>query len=502
MWWSLYGYQLLAAVVPILLMLRLLPGQRRAVPRAVLLMLFAIGAQPLGVLLMSLGGGLVGETFYEIGVIGIGLLLIWLWGNVLLRAVLPRLGLAPAPIVTDLLLAMAYIAWGMVRLRHAGMDFGSIVTTSAVVTAVVAFAMQDTLGNILGGLALQLDNSVRIGDWIKVGDLVGKVVDIHWRSTNVETRNWETVVVPNSRLMRGEFLVLGRRQGQPQQWRRWVWFNVGFDIPPERVREVVEKALRSATIPQVAAAPMPNCVLMDFDAAGYGRYAVRYWLTDLMLDDPTDSAVRAHVYSALQRAGIRLSVPEQNVYLVQKDLAHEQQVQGRELQRRLDAISNLELFHQLKDEELRMLAGRLVYAPFADGDVMTRQGDEAHWLYIITSGSAQVYLETGQARRQVNTLQQGSFFGETGMMTGARRSATVVADGHVECYRLDKAAFRDILLARPAIAEHISAVLATREQQLDSVRKELTEQPQNVRPDSSLVAEWLGRIQQFFGLDA
>ena len=45
----------------------------------------------------------------------------------------------------------------MVRLRYAGLDLGSILATSAVITAVVAFAMQDTLGNILGGLALQLE---------------------------------------------------------------------------------------------------------------------------------------------------------------------------------------------------------------------------------------------------------------------------------------------------------------------------------------------------------
>jgi hypothetical protein len=58
--------------------------------------------------------------------------------------------------------------YGFAQLRGAGLDLSSIVTTSAILTAVVAFAMQDTLGNVLAGLAVQLDNSVRIGDWIKV----------------------------------------------------------------------------------------------------------------------------------------------------------------------------------------------------------------------------------------------------------------------------------------------------------------------------------------------
>src|SRR3989338_5896179 len=134
--------------------------------------------------------------------------------------------------------------WGLVGLRNAGLDLGSIVATSAMITAVVAFAMQDTLGNILGGLALQMDNSIEIGDWIKVDDVSGRVVDIRWRSTLVETRNWETVVFPNSQLMKSKFLVLGRRTGQPVQWRRWVWFNVSMDIPPTSVVRVVEEAIQ------------------------------------------------------------------------------------------------------------------------------------------------------------------------------------------------------------------------------------------------------------------
>src|ERR1035437_918437 len=112
-----------------------------------------------------------------------------------------------------------------------------------MITAVVAFAMQDTLGNILGGLALQLDNSVQIGDWIKVDDVVGRVVDIRWRSTLVETRNWETVVFPNSQLMKNKFLVLGRRNGQPVQLRRWIWFGVSLTTTPAHVVKAVEETI-------------------------------------------------------------------------------------------------------------------------------------------------------------------------------------------------------------------------------------------------------------------
>ena len=78
------------------------------------------------------------------------------------------------------------------------MDISSLVTTSAILTAVVAFAMQDTLGNVLSGLAIQLDNSLQVGDWVQLEKVSGRVTDIRWRSTLIETRDWETVVVPNT----------------------------------------------------------------------------------------------------------------------------------------------------------------------------------------------------------------------------------------------------------------------------------------------------------------
>ena len=174
-------------------------------------------------------------------------------------------------------------------------------------------------------------------------------MDIRWRSTSVETRNWETVVIPNSVLMKAKFSVLGKRVGQPEQWRRWVWFNVDYGIPPVRVIEIVQKAIQGADIPLVAKQPAPNCIMMDFDKSS-ARYAVRYWLTDLANDDPTDSAVRTHIYAALTRAGIRLPVPEQNVHVIKEGEKHAEAVRSRDISRRTDALRKVALFQLFSDE--------------------------------------------------------------------------------------------------------------------------------------------------------
>ena len=64
-----------------------------------------------------------------------------------------------------------------------------------------------------------------------------------------------------------------------------------------------DQALAGAEIPNVAREPRPSCVLMEF-GAGHCRYALRYWLTDPEVDDPTDTAVRTHLLASLARAGI------------------------------------------------------------------------------------------------------------------------------------------------------------------------------------------------------
>ena len=435
---------------------------------------------------------------HELFVIGSGMALIRLAGLCLFRALLPAAGLKPPRIVEDIVVILAYVGFALVRMRLAGVDLSGIVATSAVITAVVAFSMQDTLGNILGGLALQLDSSIELGDWVKVDDIVGRVIDIRWRYTAIETRNGETIVVPNSLLMKSKFTVIWSLEQATQPWRRWIWFNVDYSAPPAQVIEAVELAVCSADIPNVAREPQPNCVLMEFGPS-YARYALRYWLTDPRVDDPTDSAVRSHVLAALQRAGLRIAEPEYSVHMIKENEAHREEVHARELGRRLKALRGVGIFASFSEAELKALAERLVYAPFARGDAITRQGMVAHWLYILVEGEVEVWLEQDGARRLLTSLPAGSVFGEMGMLTGEPRRATVTAKSDVACYRLDKAGFEEILHSRPAIAEEMAAILTERTMQLETAQQSLGAEA-HARERQRRHASLLGKMRDFFRL--
>ncbi len=495
-WHQSIGYLIGSVLIIALLLYRLRPADRRTLTHTLFFFIICLSGLLISGVFHSLGLAKAASILHEIFIVAEGIVLIRLCGMLIFRVLLPAARLSTPSILEDILVIVGYLIWGMIRLRYAGMDLSGIVTTSAVITAVIAFSMQDTLGNILGGLALELDNSIQVGDWIKVDDVIGKVVDIRWRSTSVETRNWETVIIPNSVLMKSKFSVLGKRVGQPELWRRWVGFNVDYNIPPARVIEIVEKAIQSADIQNVAREPRPNCVMMDFDKSS-ARYAVRYWLTDIAVDDPTDSALRTHIYAALQRADIRLPVPEGNIHLFKEGEKHDEIRHSREITRRMKILRKVDLFRSFSDEELNTVAARLKYAPFVTGDLMTRQGAVAHWLYILTEGEAEVVLESSTGNKTLSTIHAGSFFGEMGMMTGAPRSTTVIAKTDVECYRLDKEAFESIIQSRPSIAEEISRILVARQAELHSAQDGIAAAQHS---HTQAHSEILHRIKDFFGI--
>lgn len=493
---SIYGWLeaiAFAVLMQALLLRRLSDGRLLLKQHGIFALLCGLLAA-LSYVLPKLGFNSSSAVCSALSIMVMGVLLIRLSGLALFRIVMPMVGFQSPRILEDILIAIAYIGWGMVQLRYAGLDLSSLVTTSAVITGIVAFSMQETLGNILGGLALQLDKSFQMGDWISVEGVRGKVIEVQWRHTAVLTNNGDVVVLPNSLLMKSKVDVYASTASP--YFRRWVYFPVSYPTPPQHIIGAVEKAIGDADISNVIKDPKPQCIVMDYKD-GSTIYALRYWLMDPLHDDTTDSAVRIHIYTALARHGYELARPCLDTHLTTEDAERDARLEAQETEQRVQVLSCVEMFAGLTPEELHDLAKTLRPAPFMRGDVMTRQGAVAHWLYVLASGEADVWYEMdGSERHYLATIKPGNVFGEMGLMTGEPRSATVTARTEAFCYRLDKSGFEKILQARPEIAEQCARILGERESQLAAVRED------RPMPTQEREARILAGIKRFFGLSA
>jgi CRP-like cAMP-binding protein/small-conductance mechanosensitive channel len=417
---------------------------------------------------------------------------------------LPRVYLRVPAIAADLVSALGYGAVLVAVATSAGLDATSAFAGGTVVAAALTISLQSTLGNVIGGVALQLDGTVQVGDWVQLeGGRQGYITAIRWRHTLVETRDGDAIVLPNATLLSTPITLLGRRGGQPHPHRQWVYFRVDHRVAPEVVVRMVEDALRASPLPGCAPNHPPDVLCTDLGKDpldSTATYAARYWLLDLMGDARADSEARERIHVVLQRAGIPLALPAHTVFNAGIAQLGAEAQRVRRAARAYEVIRTVELFRTLTDEECHKLAPQLAYRPFASGEVIARQGALAHHLYLLASGKVDVTLTTPDGREQtIATLTGPDFFGEMGLLTGAPRSANIVATTAVDCFQLDRADFEGILRAREDVAAELAAFTAARQMALTAAREGLNAADRGAEQLRE-TARILAKMREFFGL--
>ncbi|MDQ6917667.1 MAG: mechanosensitive ion channel family protein [Pseudomonadota bacterium] len=483
-----------------LVMMRWKRDQRQGMLQMLILLVIGVS----GLLALNQFGTGIADTAAGVGLRELGLLLaafgfiriflVFVFQGIFARMALPR-------ILGDVLFAFSLVTYAVYRMYAVGFDFSTIAITSTILGGGVAFSLKEPLTNLWGGVAIQLDNTCRIGDWIRIEGAMGQVVSIRWRYTALATNAGETLIIPNSALVGQRVNLLARRGDQRIPWRRPIEFAMGYEWPPSRVIAVVDDALARADIANVARAPAPSCVCWSFDATAI-RYNIRYWLTDLSLDELTDSEIRVHAFAALAREGMEIPIPRHELFMNPASEVR-QTAEARERDARVLLLESLELFAPLTDEERLALASELKPSPFVVGDIATRQGEPADSLYILARGHVGIFHESADgatnARQRLATLHAPAYFGEMGLLTGQPRGATVAAESEVLCYRLGKPGFEAILRSRPELAQALSQTLAARQAANDATLATLSAEART-RATGTRANDLVRRIQEFFGL--
>ncbi len=373
----------------------------------------------------------------------------------------------------------------------------AFLVTSTVVSAVIGLSLQDILGNVFSGLALQFERPYEKDDWVTIDGIEGQVVEMSWRCLSVRDRNNDLLLFPNSVVSK----TLVKNHMKPSKFNlSRVTVGVSYACPPERVKAVLLQAVSDTR--GVSARPAPSVILDSFSDSSI-TYEVRFWITDFTQKPLIKDAVRTRIWYCLQRADMNIPFPIRDVFLhtVEPDSREKhQQSLLLEIGKELRAVP---IFSPLPDEELAELSRDSAILGFAGGEVLVKQGDTGDSLYILRSGWVEVSVTAGEGHRamKVAELGPGSFFGEMSLLTGDPRSATVTAREETSVIVVKKRGMERVFAMNPTLAEPLSELLETRIQGLRSASLE-SEKSVEGREESKRSGrdDILSRIRTFFGL--
>jgi small-conductance mechanosensitive channel/CRP-like cAMP-binding protein len=417
-------------------------------------------------------------------------------GVVLLFVALARQFGGPFPkILRDIAQGVVYLAILLTALRVAGVEPGSILTTSAILTAAIALSLQETLGNMVAGLAIQVQRPFDEEDWIQFDSEakhIGRVIEINWRATKVVTLDEVEVIIPNATLAKAPITNFTKPTGAS---RRSLYVQVSPSVPPHLVESTILEVLPGSL--GVLAEPPPSVVnngLVD----GNVEYWVRFYTRLFHRRDGVDGAARDHIWYAFSRAGIPFATPNRNVALREVSSASQAQDEVDRRKRLVDALGRVDFLRPLSEEQRTTLALRCGTRLYMAGETIVHQGEESGAMFIIQEGEVSVEFARGGAPAEIARLGVGRFFGEMALMTGQRRQATVRARSNCTLLVVDQESVRFLLGAAPDLAEHMSGVMAQRQATIDQFIQNAEEPvPRSVEERRSVLLE---RIRRFFAM--
>ena len=200
-----------------------------------------------------------------------------------------------------------YVAATGFAFSAAGLDFSNLAIIAGALGVGIGFGLQSIVNNFISGLILLAERPVRAGDWVDVKGAEGIIKQINVRSTEIETFDNCTIIVPNSLLITEPVKNWTHRD---TIGRFVVTVVSGVSADPAKVKDIILKAAKDHAL--VLYHPEPLVVLREFGKEGY-IFDLKAYVGDIMSGAMVASDIRLAVLAAFKESGIPLPTVARDV---------------------------------------------------------------------------------------------------------------------------------------------------------------------------------------------
>jgi small-conductance mechanosensitive channel len=346
--------------------------------------------------------------------------------------------------------------------RAADINVVGLVTTSAILTAVIGLAAQEALKDLFAGIMLRVDSPFEEGDYLELGDDInGWVVSLTLLSTRLRHVHGALITLPNSMMWQKNM----RRFSPKGPIARELHINLDRELPPNQATELLLKVAESC--PSVLKNPAPEAIVY-----AYHDYANTYEL-EVWQEDPTDlgydelrGEVLSQIWYALERIDQRVPYPITE-FKRRLGTSEPEDPVKYDLHDRIAILAKSPLFGQLTESQLVGISKLTRCIRFGRGERIIVEGNEGNTLYQLVSGEVAVIkrMQDGEIR-ELARLSAPSIFGEMSVFNEEPRSATIEVLESCVVLEVERDDLRPLLQHEPKVLEMLAAVISQRRAEL------------------------------------
>ena len=383
--------------------------------------------------------------------------------------ILPTLRILPSSpkILRDLIFIVGSMFLIALNLKEqASIDLVGLVTTSAVLTAVIGLAAQDPLKDLIGGLSLQLEQVIREGDWVEIDGQIGRVQSISWRDTEINSLYGSRLIFPhtnsNSSTIRN-FTSNGAHGNQ-------LIIGLDYSMPPDIAKKIMQKI--SDNHPLVLRSPASIIRIRSFEESCI-NYEWINWQKDFGQSRALRGDLQEQLWYALQREGFSFPFSVRDVRITQHDQQPKSLSPGKNIphQKTRQLLRENQLFSVLSDNQIQKMIEMSSFCSYGPGEIIFSKNEMGDSLFMLIDGHVSIRnTEITRNSTEIAQLNRGDIFGEMTVFAGTPRSATIQSIGKVDVLEVSRQAIAELIEEEPELMESFGQLISARQAQLDQLK--------------------------------